>query len=67
MKKLGRREQQSPGPSAGSSEVRCECHRLLAQYQDGVIVLRCPRCKKQAVLSVTDASSPREIKVEFVS
>lgn len=49
------------------SEVRCKCHRLLARYQNGKVVLRCPRCKKQAVFSVVNACVPDEINVEFVS
>lgn len=52
--------------TASCSEVRCKCHRLLARYRNGKVVLRCPRCKKQAVFSIVNACVPDEINVEFV-
>jgi phage FluMu protein Com len=33
-------------------EIRCLCHRLLARSEEGKIVLRCPRCKREAVFSL---------------
>jgi len=42
-------------------EIRCICHRLLARSENGKIVLRCPRCKREAVFSLTD----REIEVRI--
>lgn len=37
-------------------ELRCTCHRLLARVRNGKVVLRCPRCKTEAVLKVAGAS-----------
>jgi Zn finger protein HypA/HybF involved in hydrogenase expression len=48
------------------SELRCKCHRLLACVENNTVILRCPRCKKRAVLSLDVSSPAREVEVRFV-
>jgi len=36
-----------------ATELRCRCHRLLARLDDKQVLLRCPRCKQEAVLAWT--------------
>jgi len=33
-------------------ECRCDCGSLLARWRDGVIELKCRRCKRRVVLAV---------------
>jgi hypothetical protein len=44
-------------------ELRCPCHRLLARVEGQRLVLRCPRCKTEAVVDLSGAR--RDIEVNF--
>ena len=46
-------------------ELRCKCNRLLARVSRTEVILKCPRCKKQAVLSLAEDRSNVEIEVKF--
>lgn len=51
-------------PICQDQELRCSCKRLLARLEDGQLVLKCPRCKREAVVSL-GALSSREVEVGF--
>ncbi len=44
-------------------ELRCPCHRLLARVEGHRLVLKCPRCKTEAVVDLGRAE--HEIEVNF--
>lgn len=50
-----------------ATELRCCCHRLLARVDEarGTIVLRCPRCKREVLLSVAGQGRGAEIQVDL--
>ena len=50
-----------------TTELRCCCHRLLARVDQArrLVVLRCPRCKREALLSVAGPGGNAEIQVEL--
>jgi phage FluMu protein Com len=50
----------------GSAELRCSCHRLLARIEGRGLVLKCPRCKKGAVVSLSDLSATQEVEFIFL-
>jgi phage FluMu protein Com len=52
--------------SVPSGELRCKCNRLLARVSRTEVILKCPRCKKQAVLSLAENKSNVEIDVKFI-
>ena len=58
---------QVPTRGREGKELRCTCHRLLAEHTDDTIVLKCPRCKKKAYIKVGQTSPDREIVIEFHS
>jgi phage FluMu protein Com len=45
-------------------ELRCCCNRLLAKVEGTTVVLKCPRCKRQAVLSLC-GEHEQEVEVTF--
>lgn len=47
------------------AELRCPCHRLLAIVEGDRIVLKCPRCKTQAVVELSKIG--RGVEVVFTS
>jgi len=40
------------GSPTGSAELRCRCGRLLARLDSRGVVLKCPRCKREALLDL---------------
>jgi phage FluMu protein Com len=50
-----------------ATELRCRCHRLLARIDRArlLVVLRCPRCKREAVLSVAGHDADAELQVQL--
>jgi len=33
-------------------EIKCECGKLLARYENGKIILYCKRCKKEVKIEI---------------
>lgn len=48
------------------SDVRCPCGRLIARRDPRGIVLKCPRCKKEAVVPLNALLEGNFLEIEFV-
>ncbi len=48
-----------------ASELRCPCRRLLAKVSGRAVILKCPRCKREAVLFVEELTRTGEVEVVF--
>lgn len=33
-------------------DIRCACHRLLAKQEGNVLILKCPRCKRETRIEI---------------
>lgn len=33
-------------------DIRCACHRLLARQEGNVLILKCPRCKRETRIKI---------------
>jgi phage FluMu protein Com len=50
-------------PTRSTDELRCPCRRLLARVDGRRLVLKCPRCKTEAVVDLD--RDEHEIEVNF--
>ncbi|RMH39587.1 MAG: Com family DNA-binding transcriptional regulator [Deltaproteobacteria bacterium] len=49
---------------ARDDEVRCACGRLLARRAGAGVELKCPRCRRTAVVTLEDLrDAPREVRL----
>jgi len=37
-----------------SIDIRCSCHRLLARQEGNVIIIKCPRCKRETRIELVN-------------
>jgi hypothetical protein len=57
--------QVTTGACCETRELRCCCNRLLARVEGRAVVLKCPRCKRQAVLSLQGGAGGGEVELMF--
>lgn len=50
----------------GDSDVRCPCGRLIARLDPRGVVLKCPRCKKEAVIALNALCEGSSLEIEFL-